>query len=322
MAQDKRSSTLAESVTLVKTGNEIGEGSYGKVIEFKDESERLYAAKQLHNVSVVNSQYRTEKQFMEKYAEKFAKLRHPNIVEFCGISKSSEGSWLLVTEKMMGNLTSVLEKSHDTIKMEDKLTILLGVAEGLRYLHSEAKVVHGCLSSNNILLSKQNRLQIKIGDVGIASMLKRKPGTTNQHGGTSRSTADFLPPQGQIFKQKDSLSLDIFSYGAVILHTVTLKWPNPKQYESLLAKIKEERVEFEMLVKHCMDENHERRPQLVTVLETIKKLSDQTLPKSVENVTSESQVDLEERCRELALQHEALVDDNRRLKEAITEVTV
>ena len=330
---------------LEMTGKEIGKGSYGKVFELraKKSKTQLFAAKELC-VQDVQFQYRTGDQFVKKYRETYAKLRHPNIVEFCGfclLSTQSSTIPLLVMENVTETVTSFLDRSAN-IQMADKLTILLGVAEGLSYLHSKT-IVHGRLSSNKILLKQQeNELQAKIGGVGIAALMKRKPSVVNHHDSV-RSTTDFLPPSDQPHKQKGLVpSLDIFSYGAITVHTVTQEWPNPQQRQSLCAKVKSERVEFEMLVKSCMDVNDQQRPSIATVLKTIKKLfDDHRMSTHDEKLNSESQpevsdnkIDSEEKemaskleemapkLEEMTSKLEELANENEMLKQAIKEVTI
>ena len=305
---------------LEATKKEIGEGVYGKVVELRDVSGKCYAAKQIVSWEDVKHDYRKERQFTKKY-EEFSKLRHPNLVEFHGFYKP-ERSWvipLLVMERMKENLTSLLERSPN-IEIAYKLTILLGVAEGLNYLHSQnPPIVHGRLSSNNILLNNQeNEMQVKIGDVGITTMMlpKYKPAIAQAN---FRSTADFLPPLGA-----PSLpSLDVFSYGRVMLHTMTQEWPNSQQHvQSLMAKIKEERVEFVQLVKSCVGEKHEQRPVIVTVLNTVQKLCNQLSSKSDEKSDAENQpkvsnTDLE---KEEVSKAAAVISENEMPKQAVTEV--
>ena len=348
MAYNKRPSTQpkgpanqSESMILTgleKTGKEIGKGSYGTVFELramKSKTQR-FAAKQLC-FQDVKFQYQTGDRFVKKYQETYAKLRHPNIVEFCGfclLSTQSSTIPLLVMEKVTETVTSFLDHSAN-IQMAEKLTILLGVAEGLSYLHSKT-IVHGRLSSNKILLKRQeNELQAKIGGVGIAALMKPKPSIVNHHSSVM-STTDFLPPDDRPHKQNCLIpSLDIFSYGAITMHTVTQEWPTPQQQQSLCAKIKSERIEFEMLVKSCMDMNHQQRPTIATVLETIKKLyddqgmskPDQTLNSGSQPEVSDNKIDSEEKemaskLEEMVSKLKELTDENGMLKQAIKEVVI
>ena len=259
---------------LVLTRKVIGEGSYGKVIEIKNtKSGELFVAKEFY-LSCSIQYHHDGAQFMENYS-RIAKLQHHNIVKFYGFFKQTSSMQLaaLVTEKMERSLTSLLESDSD-IPMAHKIVILLGVAEGLNYLHSltEGPIVHGGLSSNNVLLNQKKKFEVKISDVGIATVM-RKPMVT---GSLLSGTNDFLPPNTQLSTQKGQQkylpSLDIFSYGAVVLHTVTQKWPKPFKRSSLIEKINEETDDLKILVKCCMDDNHHNRPETIKVLETIKKL--------------------------------------------------
>lgn len=331
-ARDKRSSAQPSSHHVPKmltwmeaTGKEIGEGAYGKVVELRDRrSGKIYAAKQISNL---DTKYRTEHQFIKKY-EDFAKLRHPNLVEFYGFYKTQRGLTMpsLVMERMDENLTLFIEGSPN-IQMACKLTILVGVAEGLKYLHSQSPpIVHGRLTSNNILLNHQEgAIQAKIGDVGISIMTTPifKPAIASCRD-NARSTADFLPPAAQRLQQKGFPCLDIFSYGKVMLHTMTQEWPNPRQRQPL-AKIKEERVEIVKLIEFCVDEKHEQRPPIVTVLTTVQKLCNEISSKSDEKLNLEDQAIASNKTSDLEKEEAlkaaaAAVNENKMLKQALKEV--
>ena len=110
---------------------------------------------------------------------------------------------------------------YSNIPMTIKLSILFDVSLGLRYLHSR-KILHRDLSSNNILLTAL--LRAKIGDLGVAKVVKvdNKKSLTQVPG-----TADFMPPEAQVDMPIYDASLDVFSYGGVVFHTATQKWPAP-----------------------------------------------------------------------------------------------
>ena len=311
---------------LEMTEKEIGEGAYGKVVELRDtRSGKLYAAKKISCLDA-NFDFRMERQFMKKY-EEFAKLCHPNLVEFHGFYKLERLQTipLLVMERMRENLTSLLERSPN-IKIAYKLTILLGVAEGLKYLHSRTPVVvHGRLTSNNILLKNQeSELQVKIGDVGISTMMKPvyKRAAAICHDGM-RSTADFLPPVTQLSQQKGIPSLDIFSYGRIMLHTMTQEWPNPQQKQPfIMAKIKGESAEIAILIKSCMEEKYEQRPSIVAVRKTVQKLRNQLSSKPDENLDADQPEVSASKKSDLEKEEMPDADEIKMLKQAIMKVHI
>ena len=167
-----------------------------------------------------------------------------------------------------------------------KLSILLDVSLGLRYLHSN-KIVHRDLSSNNILLN--TLLRAKISDLGVAKVVKTdsKKSLTQIPG-----TADFMPPEAQVDTPIYDASLDVFSYGGVMLHTATQKWPTPtamKQYDPRTRKVRgfteverrqsyidEMTKELVPLAVQCLDDDPDVRPTMIDVSEGVKKLRDRS----------------------------------------------
>ena len=109
--------------------------------------------------------------------------------------------------------------------MNVKLSILDEVCLGLRYLHSRnPPIVHRDLTPNNILLSY--RLEAKITDLGVAKVVR----TDNQKTMTKLSGTpdqDFMPPEALSVRPVYGHSLDVFSYGGVILNVITQLWPQP-----------------------------------------------------------------------------------------------
>ena len=101
------------------------------------------------------------------------------------------------------------------------------MALGLRYLHTRnPPITHRDLSSNNVLLS--TGMEGKIGDLGTA----RSVDSTRQSKMTKApGTVDFMPPEAleavrKICYDKEQ---DVFSFGCVMLHTLSHEWPTPSQ---------------------------------------------------------------------------------------------
>ena len=139
-----------------------------------------------------------------------SKLRHPNIIQFIGVVYGNEPNnhdLLLIMERMDTNLDSCLE-AHPNIPLSIKLSVLRDVSAGLMYLHSQAKIIHGDLTTTNILLTQDWRA--KIADFGNSvdqSTLAIAPGALA-----------YMPPEAFTRPQKYDSKLDIFSLGTVALY--------------------------------------------------------------------------------------------------------
>ena len=128
---------------------------------------------------------------------------------------------VMVMEKMQHSLRGLVEK-YNNIPLNVKLSILDEVCLGLRYLHSRnPPIVHRDLTPNNILLG--HCLEAKITDLGVAKVMQ----TTDTKTMTKApGTTDFMPPECLADRPVYGVSLDIFSYGGVILYTITQLWPH------------------------------------------------------------------------------------------------
>ena len=202
---------------------------------------------------------------------------------------------VMIMEKMQHSLKDMVEK-YDNIPLSVKLSILDEICLGLRYLHSrDPPIVHRDLTPINILLG--SHLEAKITDVGIAKVLKPYNDlmTMTKHPRTS----DFMPPKVLSIKPEYGPSIDVFSYGGVILNVTTQLWPQPtdrtqlnpdndiwevvsevKRRQQYLDKITGSAADLKPLVISCLNDNPDNRPTLTQVSMTIKRVKDECSQKS------------------------------------------
>ena len=204
----------------------LGQGSFGTVYKAEYNGTSC-AAKQLdtsEHPSVISSilANQTKQKFLLECLQ-HSKLHHPNIVKMLGVFYPSGGQAVLpvlVMELMNYNLTQLLEKYHN-IPMYIKLSILQDVSRGLCYLHAQnPPIVHQALYSDNILITAS--LQAKIGDfktgaetVSDQTLLRVRQSIRNNKG--------FLPDASHTLEY--DLPLNVFSFGCVVCHVITQKWP-------------------------------------------------------------------------------------------------
>ena len=132
---------------------------------------------------------------------------------------------VMVMEKMQHSLKSLVDK-YENIPLNVKLSILNDVCLSLRYLHSRnPPIVHRDLTPNNILLSYH--LEAKITDLGVAKVMQTNDTKTMAK---APGTTDFMPPESLADRPVYGVPLDMFSYGGVILYTITQLWPQPSSW--------------------------------------------------------------------------------------------
>ena len=201
---------------------------------------------------------------------------------------------VMVMEKMQQSLRSLMDK-YSNIPLNVKLSILDEVCLGLRYLHSRnPPVIHRDLTSNNILLNYH--LEAKISDLGVAKVVQ----SDNQKTMTKLpGTPDFMPPEALSIRPVYGPSLDVFSYGGVILNVTTQLWPQPtdsiefnpdtgrrevvseiKRRQQYLDKMTEGAADLKPLVISCLDDNPMNRPSVAEISMSIKRAKDVCSQKS------------------------------------------
>ena len=128
----------------IKFGDVIGKGAYGKVFKATYD-DRLVAVK-----SLAGLKDEKEKNWMKREINLLKQVKHPNVTEFIGISKSPEGHMLIVMELVSGG--ELYEKLLDEkleINWELKLKIAQDVASALAYMHKR-KLIHRDIKSENL----------------------------------------------------------------------------------------------------------------------------------------------------------------------------
>ena len=199
------------------TDNELGRGSYAVVLELEYRGLKC-AGKKLYSILYEHAARR----YLEE-CRLLSQARHPNIVQFLGVY-FEEGSQfpILVMELLPTNLTSCLER-YGVLPDEVSYTILNDVALGLCYLHSQTpSIIHRDLSANNVLVS--SNMTAKISDLGVARILNLTPVQMTETPGTQA----YMPPEVMIANPQYNTSLDVFSYGVMMVHVFTAEWPAPK----------------------------------------------------------------------------------------------
>ena len=179
----------------------------------------VYAAKMIHEVLLETDEHSGIESVATKYLREcrlMSRTRHPNITQFIGLSFLPVSHLpLLVMERLECSLDELLETTP-TLPFSVSIYLLSGVCQGLHYLHCES-VVHRDLTARNVLLTPS--LTPKITDFGnsrfvqverLSRTLTRFPGTLV-----------YMPPEALSDFGQYGPSLDIFSFGVLMLFVLT-----------------------------------------------------------------------------------------------------
>ena len=226
-------------------GRQLGSGAYGFVEEV-DVNGVVCAAKKLFPILTDNmgaDGNRVTQKFIEE-CKVMSKLRHPHIVQFMGVYfpesedrfdsmnspiESYTLPWL-VMEYLPMDLHKLLEDRHG-IPIAMKLSFLHDIAKGLTYLHNQRDpIYHRDLTARNVLLN--SAMVAKIADFGVARIFN--PFT--RHDLTKGpGNPCYMPPEANSESAEYNNKLDIFSYGIILLFTITQLFPKtllPPTYSS------------------------------------------------------------------------------------------
>ena len=308
----------------IRLEKQIGRGANGRILEAKWEGITV-AVKEIHSIfinEVSEPEFQAFKRSFLRECEQSSRVRHPNIVRFFGIYYPP-GARVpsLVMERLHCSLTNLLER-NPLPPVETKLSIIHDVALGLRYLHTRTPIIiHRDLSSNNVLISKG--MKGKIGDLGTARLVDptRQSQMTKAPG-----TVDFMPPEalaasGSVKYERE---LDVFSFGCVMLHTLSHQWPTPLEpvvtdpvtFE-MKAKSEVERrsIYFDKIedragiliptIKNCLNNIPKNRASIVQVCSQLEGLVDKQDSSTDETDAPSSSLQQNAERKDAEIQHQA-----------------
>ena len=259
------------------TENELGRGSYAVVLELEYRGLKC-AGKKLYRVLYETGIGHAARRYLEE-CQLLSQTRHPNIVQFLGVC-FEEGSQfpILVMEFLPTNLTSCLDR-YGVLPDEISYSILHDVSLGLAYLHGQTPpIIHRDLSANNVLLS--TNMTAKISDLGVARILNLTPLQVSRMTETPGTPA-YMPPEVMVADPHYDTSVDVFSFGVMMIQAFTAEWPLPKigpnridpsnpdrlisvteaeRREEFLRKISQDHPLTDLIL-NCLKNNPQRRPQ-------------------------------------------------------------
>ena len=275
------------------TGKELGVGSYATVFEL-EHGGRKCAGKKIHDVLLKQGADTFVIRHFKDECQLLSKVHHPNIVEFLGVHfEDDKQAPILVMELLDKNLTSYIKEfENQIIPMRASYCILHGVAKGLCYLHDQSPpIIHRDLSSNNILLTAD--LTPKIADLGMARILNMTPLKLKASRMTQApGTPAYMPPEVMVADPIYDKSIDTFSYGILMIHIFSGKWPEPQigqvriedggmipvseadRRQGFLQFIGDSHPLMQLILT-CIDNDPKKRPHCCTIKENLAEMVQQ-----------------------------------------------
>ena len=271
----------------------IGNGSYATVLELEYMGLKC-AGKKIHDVLLQQDSTTYIAGRFEQECRLLARIRHPNIVQFLGVFfRKDEEIPILVMEFLPTNLKDCIN-DRGIFPQRISYSILHDVALALCYLHSqEPPIIHRDLSANNVLLS--DNMKAKISDLGMARIVHLNPLQISSMTETP-GTPIYMPPEVMVANPTYDTSIDEFSYGILIIHVLTGKWPEPQcsqirmddgkmipiseaeRRKVFLDDIGSEHPLMELILK-CIDNDPKQRVQASEIMQKLTKIIDKQVCK-------------------------------------------
>ena len=254
--EERESSWVVSRNDVSMTERILGRGGWGEVRVARFHGLEV-AAKVLHETII--SEYNVS--LFSREMNIASKIRHPNLLQFIGAT--TEGNPMILTELMPTSLRKELETGG--LAYPAILSISLDVACGLNYLHlfKPHPILHRDVSSANVLLQSMiGGWRAKVSDYGSAN-LEPLIGRTTNPGNPVYSAPEAGNPR------EHSPSMDVFSYGVLLLEMITRRIPLPEERVGLIDGIR--RVSFKSLVERCLIVEYRHRP---TMNDIITELND------------------------------------------------
>ena len=181
---------------------------------------------------------------------------------------------MLVMEHLPYTLYKLLEKRQ----VKHHYSILLDVANGLNYLHQRhPPIIHRDLTAKNVLVTSYN--MAKISDLGMSKSVKK------QHLTTMPGNANMMPPEALEHNPVYDHTLDIFSFGCLILHVLTGQIPVPtpqyvpkpndpdsfsrvSEWDRRVNYVKQVSDDYLLAIaKQCLEDKPSERPNIANVVQ-------------------------------------------------------
>jgi len=196
-------------------------------------------------------------------------LRHPNIVQFLGISLNHIADEItILMEKVSGNnLKDYIENNKSSYAISRKRYIISQIITVIKFLHNcNPPVVYRDLKPENILIDKN--YNIKLTDFGLSKYFHGTQDDSYDMTGNT-GTMRYMAPE-VYFNKKYNLNVDVYSIGLIIYYIYTDECPfnnytielmdtyfNSEDLIMSTKKIKD--IKVRSIVNKCIDKDPDER---------------------------------------------------------------
>ncbi|KAG4161051.1 hypothetical protein ERO13_D01G034300v2, partial [Gossypium hirsutum] len=194
--------------------DKLGEGGYGSVFKGKLRSGHHVAIKLLGK-SKGNGQ-----DFINEVAS-IGTIHHANVAKLIGFCVEGSKQALVYDFMSNGSLDKIIftEENKNTLGWKKMFDIVLGVAQGIHYLHQgcDMQILHFDIKPHNILLDEN--FNPKVSDFGLAKLYSVDDSIVSLT--AARGTIGYIAPE-LVYKNLGGISYkaDVYSFGMLLMEMV------------------------------------------------------------------------------------------------------
>ncbi|KAE9585281.1 hypothetical protein Lal_00018248 [Lupinus albus] len=209
----------------LKDSNKVSSGTFSTVYKAVMPSGMVLSVRRLKSIDKTIIQHQNK---MIRELERLGKVSHANIVQPIGYVIYEDVALLLHHYFPDGTLAQLLHESTRQLDYQpnwpERLSVAIGLAEGLAFLHHVA-IIHLDISSGNVLLDANSKPLL--GEIEISKLLDPSKGT----GSISAVAGSFgyIPPE-YAYTMQVTAPGNVYSYGVVLLEILTTRQPVDEEF--------------------------------------------------------------------------------------------
>jgi len=166
--------------------------------------------------------------YLQRELNVLKQIRHPNIVQFMGLSKTDEGLYLITEFVPRGDLCRLLYQKSVKELNSWKLRLQISVqsAQGLAYVHAK-KLIHRDIKAANYLVG--DNWHIKLCDFGFSRSIQQKGSYQSTPGNqmTLCGTDEWMAPETMMGLDYNQTA-DVFSFAIYLTEMICRAEPEQR----------------------------------------------------------------------------------------------
>jgi LIM domain kinase 1 len=188
---------------------QIGGGNFGQV------SRGTYFGTEVAIKQLLDVDDKDMHKYIEREMATLRDMRHPNVVQFMGLSRNVTDVYIITEYIAGGDLRKILKDDTKELSWTLRSRIATDVAYAMTFLHSKG-LIHRDLKSNNLLVA--DNWKVKVCDFGFSRRVNKGELMT------LCGTDEWMAPEVMCGDKYDEKA-DVFSFGMVLTELITRKKP-------------------------------------------------------------------------------------------------